>query len=75
MTISDDRQPDTLRVWRNARLVTLATDQPGHGIVERGAVVARDGRIVFAGPEAELPATLVNTADVTDSEGGWSRPA
>ncbi len=66
MTISDDRQPDTLRVWRNARLVTLATDQPGHGIVERGAVVARDGRIVFAGPEAELPATLVNRADVTD---------
>jgi len=74
MTISDDRQPDTLRVWRNARLVTLATDQPGHGIVERGAVVARDGRIVFAGPEAELPATLVNTADVTDCGGRLVTP-
>ncbi|MBA2775493.1 MAG: imidazolonepropionase [Chloroflexia bacterium] len=74
MTISDDRQPDTLRVWRNARLVTLATDQPGHGIVERGAVVARDGRIVFAGPEAELPATLVNRADVTDCGGRLVTP-
>ena len=28
---------------------------PGLGIVEQGAIAARDGRIVFAGPEADLP--------------------
>ncbi|NVO14849.1 MAG: imidazolonepropionase [Rhodoplanes sp.] len=43
------------RVWRDARLATLAPDRPGLGLVERGAVAARDGRIVYAGPEAELP--------------------
>jgi imidazolonepropionase len=44
------------RVWRDARLATLAPEKPGLGLVERGAVAARDGRIVYAGPEAELPA-------------------
>ena len=38
------------------RLVTLAPGRLGLGIVERGAVAAKDGRIVFAGPAAELPA-------------------
>lgn len=44
------------RVWRDARLATLAPGKPGLGLVERGAVAARDGRIVYAGPEAGLPA-------------------
>ncbi len=37
-------------IWRNARLATLARGAPGLGVVERGAIVARGGRIVFAGP-------------------------
>jgi imidazolonepropionase len=43
-------------IWLDARLVTLAPDRPGLGIVENGAVAAKDGRIVFAGPMPELPA-------------------
>lgn len=42
-------------VWLDARLATLALGQSGLGIVERGAVAAKDGRIAFAGPMAELP--------------------
>ena len=42
------------RLWRNARLATMAGE--GLGVVERGAVAAKDGRIAFAGPEAEMPA-------------------
>ena len=36
-------------IWLNARLATLAPDRPGLGIVEKGAVAARGGRIAFAG--------------------------
>ena len=53
------------RLWRNARLATLAGDGPG--IVDRGAIAAQGGRILFAGAEAELPAGL-DRADVTDCE-------
>ena len=43
-------------IWHDARLVTLAPGRAGLGIVEGGAVAAKDGRIAFAGPAAELPA-------------------
>ena len=39
-------------IWHDARLATLAPGQPGLAIVERGAIAAKDGRIVFAGPVA-----------------------
>jgi imidazolonepropionase len=42
-------------IWLDARLATLTPDRPGLGIVERGAIAAKDGRIAFAGPMAELP--------------------
>ena len=42
-------------IWHDARLATLALDRPGLGVVERGAIAARDGRIAFAGAEADLP--------------------
>ncbi len=43
------------RLWRNARLATLAGDR-GWGLVERGAMVTEGARIAWAGPESELPA-------------------
>ena len=46
---------NTTRLWTNARLATLGLVRPGLGIVEKGAVLARHGRIVFAGPADELP--------------------
>lgn len=61
-------------VWLNARLATLAPDKPGLGIVERGAIVARAGRIAFAGAEGDLPAGLRAGARVVDCEGRWITP-
>ncbi|MDF1586268.1 imidazolonepropionase [Rhodospirillales bacterium YIM 152171] len=52
----------------------MAPDLPGLGIVERGAVAARDGRIVHAGPESALPAALLKGAEVIDCEGRWITP-
>ena len=42
-------------VWLNARLATLAPDQPGLGVIEPGAIAAVDGRIAFIGAAADLP--------------------
>ncbi len=57
-------------VWTNARLATMTGE--GLGIVEPGIVAARDGAIVYAGPEADAPqfpeATTVNC------EGRWITP-
>ncbi len=41
----------------------------GLGLVERGAVAASDGTVVFAGPEADLP-DLQLAADVTRVDAG-----
>jgi imidazolonepropionase len=62
------------RVWRNARLATLAAAAPGLGIVERGLIAVQDGRILFAGPENEAPASTLAGAESTDCEGRWITP-
>jgi imidazolonepropionase len=66
-------EKDTIRVWRNARLATLKESLPGLGIVENGAIAVRDGRIAFAGPEADLP-TEFSAAETIDCEGRWITP-
>ncbi len=63
----------TTRIWRNARLATFAEKLPGIGAIEHGAIVARDGRIVFAGPEADMPAAPPG-AEIVDCEGRWITP-
>lgn len=63
-----------VRVWRNARLATLAPDLPGLGIVDRGAVAAQGGRIVYASAESELPSGLAANAETVDCEGRWITP-
>ena len=60
------------RLWHNARLATLDPQRPGLGIVEDGAIAARDGRIVYAGPADGAPA--VDAAQRTDCEGRWITP-
>ena len=68
--------PDHLdTVWLNARLATLASARPGLGIIESGAIAAREGRIAFVGPQTELPARWRNGARVIDCEGRWITPA
>jgi imidazolonepropionase len=61
-------------VWRNARLATLAENAAGLGIIENGALAAVDGRIAYVGPEAEIPSTLRNTAEIIDCEARWITP-
>lgn len=62
------------RVWRNARLATLAEDLPGLGIVENGAVAVLDGRILYSGPLSGLPAEISRKADAIDCGGRWITP-
>ena len=62
-------------VWLNARLATLAPTQPGLGILESGAIGAREGRIAFVGLQADLPAAWRSCARVVDCEGRWITPA
>ena len=61
------------RVWLNARLATLAGNDGGLGLVEDGAVAAKDGRITFAGPADELPAGW-DAVERTNCEGRWITP-
>jgi imidazolonepropionase len=60
------------RIWLNARLATLASGAPGLGIVENGALAARDGRIAYAGPTDGLPTG--HAVERIDCEGRWITP-
>ena len=57
------------RVWRNARLTTLA---PGLGEIDRGAIAALEGRIVWIGADRDAPAFAAD--ETTDCEGRWITP-
>jgi imidazolonepropionase len=61
------------RLFRNARLATLAPGMPGLGLVEKGAIAVKNGRIAYAGPEADLPAEL-KAGEITDVGGRWVTP-
>ena len=63
---------DCDRVWTNARLATLAPASPGLGVVDRGLVASRDGRILYAGPAQDAPA--LNPAQTVDCDGRWITP-
>ena len=54
------------RLWRNANLATMA----GAGVVERGAVASKGGRIVYTGPEAGAP----DAVEIVDCDGRWITP-
>ncbi len=60
------------KVWRNARLATLAPNAAGLGVVDRGAVASRAGRIAYAGPETALPS--IGDAEIIDCGGRWITP-
>jgi imidazolonepropionase len=61
------------RLWRGGRLATFAQDRGG-GLIEDGALAATDGRIVFVGARAQLPAQLRPPRNLT-SRVDWSRRA
>ncbi|WP_421925979.1 imidazolonepropionase [Neoaquamicrobium sediminum] len=62
-----------VKVWRNAKLLTMAEAADGAGVIAHGAVVANEGRTVFAGPEAELRAGL-GSAETIDCGGRLVTP-
>jgi len=57
------------RVFRNARLATMAPGSPGLGVVEGGMVAEAAGRIVYAGP-----ATACEAPEIVNCEGRWVTP-
>ena len=61
------------RIWRNARLATMAPGSPGLGLVDDGLIACRDGVIVFAGPTADAPSAL-DGLEVIDCERRWITP-
>lgn len=61
------------RLWRDARLATLDPGRPGLGLIERGAIGVRADRIVFAGPETDLPAGA-DAPEVIRLDGRWVTP-
>ncbi|MEV4610248.1 imidazolonepropionase [Neorhizobium sp. LMR1-1-1.1] len=63
-----------ITVWTNAHLATLAEGANGLGVMENGAIAAKDGRIVFVGAEVDLPADLKDAASIIDCEGRWMTP-
>jgi imidazolonepropionase len=68
------------RIWKNARLATMAETGAGPGtgtggglgLVDKGLVAARGGDIVYAGPEADAPA--FTAPEVVDCDGRWITP-
>lgn len=44
------------RIWRNARLATMAA--PGLGLVDDGLIACGDGKILYAGPASAAPRDL-----------------
>jgi imidazolonepropionase len=73
MAAEHESQPKA-RLWRNARLATLAPDTPGLGIVDHGAIAVRGGKIVYAGPQSDVPAAAAAGAEIIDCEGRWITP-
>ena len=61
------------RIWHNARLATVRGDLPDLGVIERGVIAARDGRIAFAGSHSDFPSDA-DAADRIDCGGRWITP-
>lgn len=55
------------QLWINAAIATMTEGSVPFGLVEAGAVAAKDGRIVWVGPAADLPHR--EAAEIVDCEG------
>ena len=60
-------------IWLNARLATLAPGQDRLGIIERGAIAEKNGRIAFAGAVDDLP-TGWDAIERINVDGRWITP-
>src|SRR5579859_5234101 len=60
------------RLWRNARLMTLAGGADPLGEVDDGVIAAKGGIILYAGPAASSP--VFDADEVIDCHGRWITP-
>jgi imidazolonepropionase len=60
---------------RNARIATLDATDNGLGVIDKGAVLLRDGRIAWVGEESQLPDGVAADVEVRDLGGRWVTPA
>ena len=67
MTMPRDSSIACDRMWHNARLAAMSA-----GIIEDGVIACRDGRIVYAGPEANAPDFTAR--ETIDCQGRWITP-
>lgn len=61
------------RIWRDARLATMAPGGTGLGTVDHGIIAVRHGQIVYAGPADAAPRGL-DAPDVIPCDGRWITP-
>ena len=61
------------KIWLDARLVTVNPAEAGLGIVEHGAIAAKDGRIAYVGPASALPDDW-SAAEIIRLDGRWVTP-
>ena len=59
-------------LWTDARLATMAPGGAPYGAIERGAIAAKNGRIAWIGPQADLPRG--EAREVHPLEGAWVTP-
>jgi imidazolonepropionase len=60
---------------RNARIATLDATDNGLGVIDKGAILLRDGRIAWVGKESQLPDGAASDVEVRDLGGRWVTPA
>ncbi|MDT9001546.1 imidazolonepropionase [Paucibacter sp. APW11] len=58
-----------ISLWNDARLVTLAGEQPW-GLIEQGALLTRGEQLLWVGPAAEVPAELLQLVQKRHELGG-----
>jgi len=61
------------RLWRHARIATLAAHSDGLGEIEDGAIASCEGQIVFAGASQDLPGKL-EASEIIDCGGRLITP-
>jgi len=74
--MSENRIPDSLdSLWTTCHLATLRAGEDGYGALKDGALAVKDKKIVWVGPESDLPSgTRRRTRTVKDLGGAWVTP-
>jgi imidazolonepropionase len=63
------------RLLLDCRLATMAKTGVPYGVVEHGAILIGGGRILYAGPQAELPQSAISGSNIVERlDGRWVTP-